>query len=788
MIGQSVSHYRILEKVGGGGMGVVYKAEDTKLGRLVALKFLPEALSTDRASVERFQREARSASALNHPHICTIYDIDEHDGRQFIVMELLEGQTLKHHIAGQPLPTKQVLELGLQIADALEAAHAKGIIHRDLKPGNIIVSPRGQAKLLDFGLVRLLPAASEAIATDTLTETRAVIGTLPYMAPEQVRGEKVDAHADIYALGAVLYEMGTGQRPFPEELATRLTDDILHKPPAAPSRLNPELPAELERIILKCLEKDPEKRYHSASELMVDLRPLSAPTAVSAFRPDHFVLSRRSLLVGAGVVLAGLVAALVGFNLGGVRERLLRRPAVLRIESLAVLPLENFSRDPEQDYFAEGMTEALITDLAQISALKVISRTSVMRYKGTQKPLPEIARELNVDAVVEGSVQQVGNRVRITAQLVHARTDRHLWAQSYERDLRDILALQDEVARAIANEIQIKLTPLEQAHLARARPIDPEVYELYLKGRYSWNKRTEGELKKAIQYFEQAVRKDPNYAQAYSGLADSYIALNLRGYLSPKETNPRAELAIRKALETDDALAEAHASLARLHFSNWEWSAAEREFKRAMNLNPGYVEAHHAYSHYLTAMGRTAESLAESKRALELAPLDSTMNEHLGWHYLFARQYDQAIEQGRKTVELDANVPLAHYILGQAYEQRSMYEEAIAEFQKAISLSEANPEMLMGLGYAYAVAGKKGEGRRLLDKLAALSKQRYVSPFYMAVMYLGLGDKEGALRWLEKAYEERSAELAYLHVEPWFDPLRTDPRFQDLLRRMNFAK
>ncbi|MFQ5926898.1 MAG: tetratricopeptide repeat protein, partial [Terriglobia bacterium] len=600
-----------------------------------------------------------------------------------------------------------------------------------------------------------------------------------------------DARSDLYAAGVVLYEMATGRRPFPATLATALADDILHKPPPPPGRLNPELSTRLEEIILKCLEKEPEHRYQSARELLVDFRRLGAPTAVpiapSPQAPAWGRFGQRALPL-AGIVVLTLAAVLFVWNVGGLREQLFGGPP--RIESLAVLPLKNLMGAPEQDYFVEGMHEALITELSKVGALRVISRTSVMQYKDTDKPLPQIAEELNVEAVVEGSVLRSGDRVRITAQLVGAVPERHLWAENYDRELRDILALSSEVARAIANEIKITVTPEEETRLASARRVNPAAHEAYLKGRYFWNKATIEGVKKGLAYFEQAIEIDPGYALAYVGVADSY-ALGGGGFfgLRPEEGCARAKAAATKALELDATLAEPHTTLAYcLFFYDWDWLNAEREFKQAIELNPNYAKAHEWYGQYLTAMGRHEEAIAEAKRAQELDPLSLIINTSVGWTFYFARQYDQAIEQYRKTLEMDPNFVETRFGLRYAYLRKGMYDEAIAEWQREMKLLGRPEEKVAALGDTYAESGMRGVWQWRLENLKQAAKRRYVNPFLLAEIYTLLGEKDRAFEWLEKAYEEHAGFMYEFKEDPTFDPLRSDPRFQALLRRMRFPQ
>jgi len=750
LVGLDLGHYRIVERIGAGGMGEVYRGQDQHLGRDVAIKVLPRGTLSDETARKRFRNEALTLSRLNHPNIATIHDFDTQAGVDFLVMEYVPGTTLSEKLAAGPLTEKEVACLGAQLAEGLTAAHEHAIIHRDLKPGNLRLTADGRLKILDFGLARLVQPVNGDAEAETLTQTRTIAGTVPYMAPEQLRGERVDARSDIWAAGVVLYEMATEKLPFAGKTSASLVDQILHAQPLSPQRLQPQLSPRLADIILKCLEKDAENRYQSAKELQVDLRRLILPSSAAS----------------------------------GVAVAVHKRPRSKRIRSVAVLPLANFSRDPEQEYFADGMTEALICNLAKLRNVKITSRTSVMRYKASETPLPHIAEELNVDAVVEGSVLRVGPRVRITAQLIHAATDTHVWAESYDRDFADVLLVQSEIARAIARQIQVAITPDEAKRLTRVRRVNPEAYEAYLRGRFHWYKLSREHLDTALRYFEVSQEKDPRDPLAYVGLAGVWCSRGDCGLIPPRHAFPKAKAAALKAIELDDSLAEAHISMGMIRAAEWNWDEATKEYSCAAELTPSSAEAHFFLADLAISRGRSQEWKTHIERALELDPLNFFFQCFYGWHLLYLCRYDEAIAELRKALRSEPNLSAAHLRLWGAYYGKGMHEEAIAA-AKTFFEALGDKEVVQALQHGSSAAGYSGAMRVAAETLTERSHSTYVQPTQIARLYAHAGDKEHALEWLEKAYEERLMAMIHLGVDTDWNVLRAEPRFQDLLRRVN---
>jgi serine/threonine protein kinase/tetratricopeptide (TPR) repeat protein len=778
-------------------MGEVYRAHDTRLGRDVAIKVLPASFSSDRDRLRRFENEARATSALNHPNLLTLHDIGAHDGAPYIVSELLEGQTLRERLALGALPPRKAVDYGTQIAKGLGAAHEKGIVHRDLKPENIFVTDDGRVKILDFGLAKSQPEDTSELPTRTHgTEAGVILGTVGYMSPEQVQGQLVDHRSDIFAFGAVLHEMLTGARAFHGTSAIETMHAILKEDPPEPSRISREVTPGLDRIVRRCLEKRAAERFQSARDLGFALgeTTVDAPLPTNA-NVTASVSGRRSRplrWVWAGIaglaLVAGIVALIGAWNPGDGRDPLLPSTSSVRIQSLAVLPFLNFSRDPEQEYFVDGMTVALITSLTSLHSLPVRSPNSAMSFKGTRKTLPQIARELNVDGFLQGSVERMGDRVRISVQLIEAATDTTVWAESYVRDLRDIFALQSEIAQMVASKVHAAVTPDERGRFARTRPVDPAVYELYLRGQFHARKATGPEIEQGIKYFEQAIEKDPNYAPAYSGLAGAYYLLS-DAYKPPREVMPKAKKAALKALELDQNLADAHTALAAVHiFLEFDWAAAESELKRAIELNPGDALAHNYYGTLLTvALNRDDEGVDHSRIATELDPLSAQVRGDVGWINFMRRKYEASIAENLKAIEIEPRYGIAHGDLGYAYLAVGRKTEALAAAEEGPKV-DASPLVLALSGGVYALAGEKQRARAVLSDVIATSKNRHVCAYEVAIIHIGLGDKDEAFRWLNKGFDNRSACMPFTKIDPRLDPLRSDPRYDDLIRRIGFPQ
>jgi serine/threonine protein kinase/TolB-like protein len=822
----AIGPYQIVKLLGAGGMGRVYLAHDPRLNRQVAVKLLSHYGAAEEERIRRFRQEAFAASALNHPNILTIYEIGDFEGHNFIATEFIDGVTLRARMGHRELPFTVALEIAIQVASALSAAHEAGIVHRDIKPENVMIRADGLVKVLDFGIAKYTQADGRQ---EDLVETKlgSVIGTAPYMSPEQASGLPVDARTDIWSLGVMLYEMVTGRVAFLGETPAETISLILQKEPAPLARYAHDVPAELERIITKALTKDRGERYQTAKDLLIDLRNLKRKREVDAeiertVAPEHRPLASTSgsqsvpataakaaaatapangahsassaeyivsgikehkfaATLGATLALVVLIIAVVG-----LRAYLHARNTEVAIDSIAVLPFQNKSTEADTDYLSDGLAESLLYRLSQLPNLKVSPTSSVLRYKGKEIDPIKVGQELGVNAVLSGRIVQRGDNLTISAELVDVRYNKLLWGEQYDRKMSDLLATQREIAREIVEKLKLKVAG-EEKGLTKPYTENNEAYELYLKGRFYWNKRTAEALKKSIVYFNQAIEKDPGFALAYAGLADCYVVPANR--LPPREAMPRAKAAAIRALELDEKLAEAHTSLARvLSVYDWDWTNADKEYKRAIELNPRYAIAHQWYGGWFEARGRHNEAIAERKRALELDPLSSIVNFELGVAFYYARAYDQAIEQFQKTLELDQNFPPAKHFLAATYLQKGMYDKAIAGFREAIPLMSNEVTGTASLGHVYALSGKKSDARTVIDQLKQLSGHQYVAPTNIALIYGGLGEKDQAFAWLEKGYEERSFAMSWLNVEPRWDSIRSDPRFADLIRRMGLPQ
>jgi eukaryotic-like serine/threonine-protein kinase len=747
-------------------MGVVYRALDTKFNRAVAIKFVSGDFA-DATAQERFRREAQTASSLNHPHILTVHDAGDFNGRQYLVTELIDGGTLRAWSA-ERRSWRQVVELLVGVADGLAVAHAAGILHRDIKPENILVSRHGYAKLTDFGLAKLIESAGEDVPTRTrlpdATRVGAVVGTIGYMSPEQAAGKTLDARSDIFSLGAVLYEMLSGRQPFAGATELEVLQKIQHH---APEPLGADVPPTLRMVVEKAIEKNPADRYQTMQEMVIDLRRL---VRQSAEVEAPITARKRSYLPYAGaaiVILAALVA--------GLWWRSASRPSAAGfapIRSIAVLPLQNLSRDPDQEFFSDGTTEALISSLAQLRSIDVISRTSVMRFKGTTKSVPDIGRELGVDAIVEGSVQRAGGRVRISAQLVRAATDTHLWAQDFDRDATDVLGLQAEVARTIAQQIKVELTPEESKHLSKIRPMKPEALEAYLMGRFHFWKQNEPELRQAIAYFEKAIALQDDYAEAHAALSDAWGTLQDFG-LSGNPAIRRSEAL--KALELDPNLSEAHSALAAVAFEEWDWEGTERAFRRALELNPNSIDACACYATALAAWGRFSEAIEIAKHAEHVNPLSPFVHFNYGVVLHLDRQYDEGIRHFKRAIELEPAYQPAYVLLSYSYGQLGNTQDAVA----ILSRPEFQGSSI--LGRALALAGRRQQALAIADRL----RKQNNDPYGLATIYFSLGDDRNGFDQLTRAFEQRIGFVRWIDVSPEFDALRSDPRFQALVSRLH---
>ncbi len=829
----TLSHYRIVSKIGAGGMGEVYLAQDTRLDRKLALKILPPEVAADHGRMSRFVQEARTASALNHPNIITIYEIDQADSVPFIATEFIDGETLRQRMKDGPLKLGDVLDVTAQIAGALSAAHVAGIVHRDIKPENIMLRRDGIAKVLDFGLAKLtellLPDSVDTEApTSFKTDPGTVVGTAVYMSPEQARGMAVDARTDIFSLGSVLYEMVAGCLPFAGTTSSEVMASILSdKEPPPLARYSRGVPAELERIVEKALRKDREERYQTAKDMLLDLRrlkhkleveseiertvlpewrgatgeakPSAGQEAVSTTQASvaqtatvesaHKTSSAQNIITEIKQhkrSVAAILAAIILLSAAGIAYYFYfaRGGSRAAIDSIAVLPLVNTSNDPNTEYLSDGISEALINSLTELQQLRVVARSTAFRYRGREVDPQAVGRDLNVQAVLMGRVRQMGDALNIQVDLVDANTGAQLWGKEYERKASDVLSVKQAITREVTEKLRLRLSGEEQQKVVKGDTSNAEAYQFYLRGRYLWNKRTPDGIRKAMGEFQQAIDRDPNYALGYVGLADCYILLELVAGVPSTEILPKARAAVDRALQIDDSLAEAHTSSARIYQSLWRWAEAEEEFKRAISLNPNYPTAHLWFAVNLRIRLQFDDAMREIKRAQELDPLSPTISRQVAAQYLLKNDITSAVEQCQKVIELDPTFPLAHETLGWAYLKQRRYEEATTEFQRAVELSGRSSNTLSFLGYCYAVTGRRAEARAILKELEERYARRAAVGQDQAGVYVGLGEKDQAFAWLERDFEQHSGQLPFITYWFSFEDLRSDPRYADLVRRM----
>ncbi len=800
-------------------MGEVYLAHDTMLDRKVALKILSEDLAIEAERMRRFVQEAKAASALNHPNIITIYEIGENGNQHFIAIEYIEGETLHNRLATDPMSLRSILEVGIQIASALQAAHEANIVHRDIKPENVMIRRDGLVKVLDFGIakvsepVALFGSDAEAATLKGGTSPGVIVGTAAYMSPEQARTKGVDARTDIFSFGIVFYEMLTGSKPFDGESAMDIIGAILHQEPRPVRQFMPGVPSEIERIVNKLLRKDPDERYQTVKDLLVDLKDVrrelefqdklkhtsaseqehtkteilnvtsvsSAPATSSA---EYIVGEIKKRKLGFVIALAILMLVSAGVFYAVVMRRSSEVADNRPIDSIAVLPFQNRSTDTETEYLSDGLAESLIYGLSRLPGLKVSPTSSVFRYKGKEIDPIRIGSELGVNAVMTGRLAQHGDDLTISVELVDVRNNKLLWGKQYDRKLVDLLTTQREIAMQITQNLKLELSGADETHATRHYSKNSEAHQLYLKGHYHASKYTKEGFNKGIEYFDQAIARDPNFALAYTGLAFCY--LNQTDWVfAPRDSVPKARKAIENALRIDETLAEAHTMLAMILLQyDWNWLGAEREFRRAIEIDPNYALGRTFLAWHLAAMGRFDESIAEDRRALEIDPLSPAVNADLGWDYYLARRYDEGIEQLRKAIDLEPNYWISHVLLGRCYEQKGRLNEAVAQFEKARQIENSIPEVLAALGHGYALAGRKDEAFKIIRELQKRSKREFVPSYSIATVYVGLGMKDEAMQNILKAYDEGSFYMIHLKVDPMLDSLRTDPRFTDLLRRV----